>query len=110
MPASRLLGSGAARKPQRTAPTGVWSRGDTKSGDRRGGPELRRGTAPAGGRPGRRRRRAHGPGIPAGGPGAAARMCPRPACGRPGTGQGREDVVGWGPGYSPGAGLQPRPT
>lgn len=64
----------------------------------------------SGARPGRRRRRAHGPGIPAGGPGAAARMRPRPACGRPGTGQGREDVVGRGPGYSPGAGLQPRPT
>lgn len=42
----------------------------------------------SGARPGRRRRRAHGPGIPAGGPGAAARMRPDRPVGVRGPGRG----------------------
>lgn len=59
----------------------------------------------SGARPGRRGRRAvQGSrlGVQAG--------RPRPARGRWGTGQRREDAVGRGPGWSRGAGLQPRPT
>lgn len=49
-PANQTRGSGAAPKARRRAARGARSRGGTESGGKRGCPELRRGTAPAGGR------------------------------------------------------------
>lgn len=60
-PANQTRGSGAAPKPRRRAARGARSRGGTESGGRQGRPELRRGTAPAGGR----RAGLPGAGVPA---------------------------------------------